>query len=122
MTVRKRVAGRSLAAAATLFAQAAGAQVDPEDQKLIDAAGCPELVREYGNYAAAEREAYAQIQRANAGTAAVNVAGIAAFATLGFGVFTWDNNEDAEENLAELRAIRIAIGESAGKKGCALAR
>jgi hypothetical protein len=98
------------------------AGIDPEDQKLIDAASCPELIREYGNYSNAERAADAQIHGAKAGTAAANVAGIAAFATLGFGFFTWDDHSDAEENLAELRAIRIAIGEGVRKKGCAAQR
>ena len=45
---------------------------------------------------------------------------IAAFATLGFGFFTWDDNSDAMETLAEVRDIRIAIAEGARKKGCKL--
>jgi hypothetical protein len=40
--------------------------------------------------------------------AAANVAGIAAFALLGLGFFTWN---DARETLAELRKIRVAISE-----------
>lgn len=99
---------------------AAWSAIDPEDQKLIDAASCEEIVREYRNYSAAERELDAKIRSANAGTAAANVAGIAAFATLGFGFFTWDDNSDAKETLAELRDIRIAIAEGARKKGCKL--
>jgi hypothetical protein len=122
MSVAKSLAGLPMAIALVLVAHTARSGVDPEDQKLIDAASCPEIVREYGNYAGAEREADALIHRANAGTAAANVAGLAAFATLGFGFFTWDNNSDAEENLAELRDIRIAIGDAARKKGCVLAR
>ena len=99
---------------------AAWSAIDPEDQKLIDAASCEEIVREYRNYSTAERELDAKIRASNAGTAAANVAGIAAFATLGFGFFTWDDNSDAKETLAELRDIRIAIAEGARKKGCQL--
>jgi hypothetical protein len=113
-------AGLTFAATLVLSAQAAWSRIDPEDQKLIDAASCEEIVREYRNYAAAERAAEAQIRQSNAGTAATNVAGIAAFAVLGFGFFTWDDNSDARENLAELRDIRVAIAEGARKKGCNL--
>lgn len=97
---------------------AARAAIDPEDQKLIDAASCEEIQREYRNYVTAERELYDRIQRARAGTAAANVAGIAAFFTLGFGFITWDDNSDAEEALAEVREIRIAIEAGARKKAC----
>jgi hypothetical protein len=112
----------SLIAALLLAATAVRAAIDPEDQKLIDAASCEEIQREYRNYFAAEKEAEAEIRREKAGTAATNVAGIAAFAVLGFGFFTWDDHSSAEENLAELREIRIAIAEGARKKNCALQR
>ena len=39
---------------------------------------------------------------------------------LGFGFFTWNDNSDAQETLAELREIRVAIAAGAKKKGCAL--
>ena len=107
-------------AALVLFGRTAWSAIDPEDQKLIDAASCEEIVREYRNYSNAERELDAKIRASNAGTAAANVAGIAAFATLGFGFFTWDDNSDAKETLAELREIRIAIADGARKKGCQL--
>ena len=109
----------SLLAFATPGREALSA-LDPEDQKLIDAASCEEIVREFRNYSAAEREVEAEIRKSNAGTAAANVAGIAAFAVLGFGFFTWDDTSDARETLAELREIRVAIGEGARKKGCRL--
>jgi hypothetical protein len=112
----------AVAAPLVLFGHEAWSRIDPEDQKLIDAASCEEIVREYRNYSAAEKEAEAQIRQSNAGTAAANVAGIAAFAILGFGFFTWDDNSDAQENLAELRDIRVAIAEGARKKGCNLQR
>jgi hypothetical protein len=94
--------------------------LDPEDQKLIDQASCEEIVREFRNYSAAEREVETEIRTSNAGTAAANVAGIGAFAVLGFGFFTWTDTSDAQETLAELREIRVAIAEGAKKKGCRL--
>jgi hypothetical protein len=96
----------------------ARAAIDPEDQKLIDAASCEEIQREYRNYVIAERELYDRIRSARAGTAAANVAGIAAFFALGFGFITWDDNSDAEEALAEVREIRVAIEAGARKKAC----
>jgi hypothetical protein len=114
------LAGLPLAVALILFGHDAWSRIDPEDQRLIDAASCEEVVREYRNYSAAEKAAEAQIRQSNAGTAAANVAGLAAFAVLGFGFFTWDDTSDAQENLAELRDIRIAIAEGARKKGCNL--
>jgi hypothetical protein len=94
--------------------------IDPEDQRLIDSASCEEIQREYRNYVTAERELYDRIQRSRAGQTAANIAGIAAFATLGFGFVTWDDDSDAEEALAEVRDIRIAIQEGARKKACPL--
>ena len=99
---------------------AAWARLDPEDQKLIDNATCAEIQREYRNYTAAEKELGDRIRNARAGMAAANIAGIAAFATLGFGFVVWDDDEDAEEALAEVREIRAAIAEGARKKACPL--
>ena len=110
----------ALAALLLLPGHAAWAKLDPEDQKLIDEASCEEIVREYRNYSQAEREVEAEIRKSHAGTAAANVAGIAAFAVLGFGFFTWNDTSDAQETLAELREIRVAIAEGARKKGCRL--
>jgi hypothetical protein len=109
-----------LAALLAVSGNAARATLDPEDQKLIDQASCEEIVREFRNYSTAEREVEAEIRKSNAGTAAANIAGLSAFAVLGFGFFTWDDNSDARETLAELREIRVAIGEGARKKGCRL--
>ena len=110
----------SLLAMLMLPGHAAWAALDPEDQKLIDEASCEEIQREFRNYSAAERELEAEIRKSNAGTAAANVAGIAAFAVLGFGFITWNGTSDLQETLAEVREIRIAIGEGARKKGCRL--
>ena len=116
----RSIACLALALGLGLPGQAAWSRLDPEDQKLIDEASCEEIQREYRNYSAAERELEAEIRKSNAGTAAANVAGIAAFALLGFGFFTWNDNSDAQETLAELREIRVAIAEGAKKKGCRL--
>ena len=110
----------SLLAVFMLPGHVAQAALDPEDQKLIDDASCEDIQREYRNYSTAERELEAEIRKSNAGTAAANVAGIAAFALLGFGFFTWNDNSDAQESLAELREIRVAIAEGARKKNCRL--
>src|SRR5262245_51987954 len=69
----------SLAAMLVLPGHAAWAALDPEDQKLIDEASCEEIQREFRNYSQAERVVEAEIRKSNAGTAAANVAGIAAF-------------------------------------------
>src|SRR5258708_27188466 len=108
----------SLLAMLVVPGNAAWSAIDPEDQKLIDAASCEEIVREYRNYSNAERELDAKIRSSNAGTAAANIAGLAAFATLGFGFFTWDDNSDANETLAQLRDILVAIAARAKKKAC----
>jgi len=109
-----------LVACLIFFGRETLAAIDPDDQKLIDAASCEELIREYRNYSAAEKAAEAAIRQSNAGTAATNIAGLAAFAALGFGFFTWNDTSDDQENLAELRDIRVAIAEGARKKGCNL--
>jgi len=109
-----------LAAGLALVAHPAWSRLDPEDQKLIDEASCEEIAREYKNYTAAERELTDRIQKSRAGMAAANVAGIAAFATLGFGFVMWDDDSDAEETLAEVREIRAAIAAGARKKACPL--
>ena len=61
-----------------------------------------------------------EIRRTTNSTVATNAVGAATIAIFGIGFFTWDNNEDAEENLAELRAYRDAIAAAGRKKGCAL--
>lgn len=111
-----------LAFALLVSTQPASARIDPEDQKLIYAASCEEIVREYRNYAAAEKELDAKIRGSTAGQVAANAAGIAAFATLGFGFVVWDDNSDAQDTLEEIREIRAAIADGARKKGCVLQR
>ena len=112
----------SAAALFSLCAQAAWCHtgIDPEDQKHIDAAPCEEIVKQHGIHVAEEKALVAEMQRTRNGTVATNVVGAATLAAFGIGFFTWDNNADAEENLAELRLYRDAIAAAGRKKGCAL--
>ena len=103
-----------------LNAPVSSSYVTPEDQKLIDAAGCDEIVKQYGIHAAQEKAAAEEVRRVNSGTVATNVLGVATMAAFGIGFFTWDNGVSAEENLAEFRAYREAIGAAGRKKGCAV--
>jgi len=120
-SIRKELLSFSLAAAFAMCAQTAWpASVAPEDQKLIDAASCDEIVKQYGIHVAEEKAVVEEIKRTTGGTVATNVIGAATLAAFGFGFFTWDNSVDAEENLAELRAYRDAIGAAGRKKGCAV--
>lgn len=77
----------SLLAMIMLPGHATRSALDPEDQKLIDEASCEEIQRE--------------------------CSAAAAFALLGFGFFTGNDNSDAQESLAEMREIRFAIAEGA---------
>lgn len=117
--IRRGLLSFSLAAAFAMCTQnASPASVTPEDQKLIDAAGCDEIVKQYGIHVAEEKAVVEEIKRTTGGTVATNVIGAATLAAFGFGFFTWDNSVSAEENLAELRAYRAAIGVAGRKKNC----
>jgi hypothetical protein len=119
--IRKALLCLPLAATLALYAHSSrSASVEPEDQVLIDAAGCDEIVKQYGIHVAQEKAVAEEVRRAAGDTVATNVVGAATLAAFGFGFFTWDNSVDAEENLAELRAYRDAIAASGRKKGCAL--
>ncbi len=89
------VVGRTCATVLVMFGPAAWWRIDPEDQQLIDAARCEEIVREYRSHSAAET----QIRQSSAGMAATNVAGLAAFAVLRLGFLAWDDTSDAREQL-----------------------
>lgn len=94
--------------------------IDPEDQAAIDAATCEELREEYPDFIAAEKELTDEIAERGKVAVGTNLLGAATFATLGFGIFSWDTSADAKENLAELRKLRIAIETAAHRKGCSL--
>ena len=117
---QQRFARLSLALSLAALPHAASANVDPEDMKLIEAATCPELSKEYRDYVKAEKDVTEEIRNSSRSTTAANVIGIAAMAPLGIGLFTWNDNADAESNLAEIKVYREAIGATAKKKGCAL--
>jgi hypothetical protein len=92
--------------------------VTAEDQKLIDAASCDEIVKQYNIHIAEEKVLVNEIRKTANGNVATNVIGAATLAAFGVGFFSWDDSEDAEHNLAELRAYRDAIGAAGRKKGC----
>lgn len=96
------------------------ANVTPEDQKLIDAADCEELIKEHANFAAAEKKLAEEIRQTSNSTTAGNVVGVATLAVFGLGFFSWDDQVDAKTNLAELTAYREAIAATAKKKNCKL--
>ncbi len=119
--VRKTLLQFSLAAALALHGHALrAAGVDAEDQALIDAAGCDEIVKQYRIHVQQEKAVTEEIRRTTKDTVATNVLGAATLATIGIGFFSWDNSVDAEENLAELRVYREAIAAAGRKKNCAL--
>jgi hypothetical protein len=92
--------------------------VTAEDQKLIDAASCDEIVKQYNIHIAEEKVLVNEIRKTANGNVATNVIGAATLAAFGVGFFSWDDSEDSEHNLAELRAYRDAIGAAGRKKGC----
>ena len=94
--------------------------ITPEDQKLIEAASCEELVKEHRNFAAAEKKLAEEIRQTSNSTTAGNVVGVATLAVFGLGFFSWDDQVDAKTNLAELTAYRQAIEAEAKKKNCKL--
>ena len=119
--IQETLCRMSLVAILVVCAQSSWSSgVDPEDQKLIDAAGCDEIVKQHGIHVAQEKALADEIRNTTKGTVATNVLGAATLAAFGFGFFTWDNSANAEENLAELRAYREAITAAGRKKGCSL--
>jgi hypothetical protein len=108
----------ALAVALAFQPLAAWAHVTPEDQKLIDAASCEEIIKQYKIHVAEEKLVVEEIRKTTNSTVAGNVVGAAMLATIGIGFFSWDNSVDAETNLAELRAYRQAIGEAGRRKKC----
>lgn len=117
---RPSLAGLPLAAALSLYALAASAMVTPEDMKLIEAAGCDEIIKEYRNFSLAEKKVAEEIRQTSSSTTATNVIGVATMAALGIGFFSWNDQVDARTNLAELSAYREAIAAEGKKKNCAL--
>ena len=109
-----------LAGAIAFYSAAAWSEVTREDQRLIEAAGCDEIIKEYRNFSSAEKKLEEEIRRTDNSTVAGNVAGAASLAVFGLGFFSWDDQVDAKDNLAELTAYRKAIAAEGKKKGCNL--
>ena len=118
--MRSLFAASALALVLSCVTVLASSLIDPEDQKLIEAAGCEEIVMEHKNFLAAEQELAAEIRQNDNGEVAGNIAGAAMLATLGIGFFSWDDQTDAKGNLAELTAYREAIAAEGKKKNCTL--
>jgi hypothetical protein len=97
---------------------ASRAQVTAEDQKLIEAAGCEEIIKEHRNFSAAVTKLTEEIRQTGNSTTAGNVAGVATLAVFGLGFFSWNDQADAKTNLAELTAYRDAIAAEGRKKNC----
>ena len=116
----KTLTSLALAGAIGLHGAASWSMVTSEDQKLIEAAGCDEIVKEYRNFSAAEKKLAEDIRQTSSGTVAGNVLGVATLAAFGLGFFSWDDQADAKTNLAELTAYREAIAAEGKKKGCQL--
>jgi hypothetical protein len=93
---------------------------DDDDWKAARKASCTELKEAWVNTLAAERKVADEIKRSTNGTVATNVLGAAAFAATGFFFFTWNNDESAEENLADLRHDLEIIKTVAAEKKCEL--
>lgn len=110
----------SIAISISCLTTLAFARVPDEDKKLIDEASCEEIIKEHKNYSAAEKKLKSEIASTSKGTVATNVVGVATMAVFGLGFFTWNDQADAKENLAELTAYREAIEASGNQKRCAL--
>ncbi len=110
----------ALAATLALYGTTAWSHVTAEDQKLIEAAKCEELIKEHRNFSAAEKKVAEEIRQTSNSTTAGNVIGVATLAVFGLGFFSWDDQVDAKTNLAELTAYRQAIEAEAKKKNCTL--
>ena len=94
------------------------ARIDREDKELIDAATCSELVEERADFVSAEKDLSDAIASDSKSTIATNVIGVATFATLGLGFFSWNDNSDAKDTLVEIRELRVAIDAAIQKKAC----
>ena len=96
------------------------AAADDDDWKMARKASCPELIDAYKTTVAAEQKVVAGIKDAKNGTVATNLLGVATLAITGFGFFTWNDDESAEENLADLREDLKIIKTVAAEKKCEL--
>ncbi len=117
---KRRLPVALLAITLGCHASVSWALVTPEDQKLIEAADCGEIIKEYRNFSGAEKKLAEEIRSSGNSTTATNVIGVATLAAFGLGFFEWNNQADAKANLAELTAYREAIAAEGRKKKCDL--
>lgn len=120
MKLSKRTIALLSAAALLCAAAPAWSAGDDDDWKAARKASCTELKEAWVNTRAAERKVADEIRRSTNGTVATNVLGAAAFAATGFFFFTWNDDESAEENLADLRHDLDIIKTVAAEKKCEL--
>jgi len=118
--LRKIFVTLPLAVALAGYGITSWSQVTAEDQRLIDAADCDEIIKEHRNFSAAEKKLAEEIRQISDSTTAGNVAGVATLAVFGLGFFSWNDQADAKTNLAELTAYREAIAAEGRKKNCKL--
>jgi hypothetical protein len=97
------------------------AEEEEDDWAAARKASCTELSDAHKTTVEAERKVVAAIRESTTGTVATNVLGVTTLTLLGVGFFTWDNDESAEENLADLRNDLKIIDTVASEKGCKLA-
>lgn len=109
-----------LAVALAGYGTTSWSRVTAEDQKLIEAADCDEIIKEHRNFSAAEKKLADEIRQTSDSTTAGNVLGVASLAVFGLGFFSWNDQADAKTNLAELTAYREAIAAEGRKKSCKL--
>lgn len=102
------------------YGTASWSKVTAEDQRLIEAASCDEIIEEHRNYSAAEKKLAEEIRQTSDSTTVGNVLGVASLAVFGLGFFGWNDQADARTNLAELTAYREAIAAEGKKKNCKL--
>ena len=79
--------GLVVAVGIALCATASRAMVTADDQKLIDEAGCEEIVKEYRNHVAAEKAVADEIRQSSSSATKSNAIGLASMAILGIGFF-----------------------------------
>ena len=97
----------------------ASAEIEPDVLEEIAAADCQDLADAYKELAAAEKAIQQSLQESRTETVVTNVVGVATLATLGIGLFSWDDTSEAESALAEVREYLQAVRASATRNKCA---
>src|SRR3954454_17432265 len=104
MRLRHRSFSAAIIGVSFLFgAASAFAADDDDDWKAARKASCQQLKEANVNTLAAEKKVADSIKSSTNTTVGTNLLGAAAFAATGFFFFTWNDDESADENLADLR-------------------